>query len=195
MHTALANGATTVDKLLGNAFQIVKHVQENLSAIIALAPLATELQQVVDNLNGVESTLQATLLANGGAEMIGTSEDGISVQDALAARPKLALLAGLTGAAQIGTSEEGTNVQEALDLKASVAALDALTASLATHVPVFATEAQLGDITHAANTTGKFAGKLAFNSTDNKLYIAQGAANVSIWRSADGTSQIDPVLT
>lgn len=42
------------------------------------------------------------------------------------------------------------------------------------------------------NTSGKYAGRLAYNTTDNKLYIATGATDVSTWKVADASATTTP---
>lgn len=202
-----SSGAATVDRVLGNAYAIVKEVQENLTTIAAVALIADDITQVIENLNDVESTLAALLAGTTGAAQIGTAAEG-TVQQALALRPLSTLLAGLTGASLIGTSDAGVDVEEALAarVKTSVLAADAGAAgvgvavawadtveqALGRLIPVFGTDVQLQDITHASNTTGKFIGRFAFCTTDNKLYIAQAASNVGVWRSADGVDELNP---
>ncbi len=206
--SSLATGPGTVDALLGNAYQIVKEVQENLPALIAVSAIAADVQQVIDNLNDVESVLQALLATTAGAAMIGTSEAGIDVEEALAARPKATTLALTTGAASIGTSEAGITVEEALaarptttDLAETTAAAGigsvapsgaTVAAALLGLVPTLVTELHIYDMTHAINTTGKFVGKGVINTDDNKLYIAHAANTVGIWWSADGVDSITP---
>lgn len=55
------------------------------------------------------------------------------------------------------------------------------------------TTANLQSATHAANTTNKFAGKSVINSTDKKLYYADGSAPTDVWISVDGATTINPV--
>ena len=55
------------------------------------------------------------------------------------------------------------------------------------------TTANLQSATHAANTTNKFAGKSVINSTDKKLYYADGSAPTDAWLSVDGATTINPV--
>lgn len=43
------------------------------------------------------------------------------------------------------------------------------------------------------NTTGKYAGKFAWNANDSKLYYATGATATSQWKSIDGVTTITPV--
>jgi len=42
------------------------------------------------------------------------------------------------------------------------------------------------------NTAGKYAGRKAFNTTDNKEYFARGATDVSVWGVADASATITP---
>ena len=55
------------------------------------------------------------------------------------------------------------------------------------------TTANLQNAAHTANTTNKFAGKSVINSTDKKLYYADGSAPTDAWVSADGATTITPV--
>lgn len=81
-------------------------------------------------------------------------------------------------------------VQQNLAMLGQVAdAVPVLEASL---VPTFATAAELGSLAHAVNTTNKFKGKLAVNTTDNKLYYAVLGGAADGWRSADGVTLITP---
>lgn len=47
------SGACSVDKMLGNAYMIVKHVQENLGDVSALAAITDDLAYLVQNLPAV----------------------------------------------------------------------------------------------------------------------------------------------
>lgn len=201
--------AVLVDRVIGNAYNIVKEVQENLAMLTVVSLIAGDITQVIENLNGVQSTLQTLLASTVGAGQVGTSEVGINVQEALEFRPTAVQLAALNAAAGIGTSTVDINVQEALDARPTSVLLaedtgaasigtalawgTSVATALAALVPIFATSVQLQSIAHVSNTATKFAGRLAFNSTDQKLYIAQGAANVSVWRSADGLDELNPV--
>lgn len=203
---SLGCGPTTVDKLLGNAYQIVKEVQENLAPIVAVAAIADDIAQVIANLNDVESTLAAALAANGGAALVGTSLAGINVQEALDARPTSVALADDEGAAAIGTSEAGVTVEEALAARpkstvlAGAGGADLIGSStglsveerLVSLVPAFVSAANLANEAHAVNTTGKFAGRLAKNTGDQKVYMAQGGATNASWLTMDGATEIIP---
>lgn len=57
MHSSLAAGPTTVDRVLGNAYQVVKSVQENLASIIAVAGMSDDIQNVADNLDAAALAL------------------------------------------------------------------------------------------------------------------------------------------
>lgn len=48
------------------------------------------------------------------------------------------------------------------------------------------------DKTAYLNVAGKYTGRLAYNTTDNKLYVASGAADVSAWKVADASATITP---
>lgn len=270
-----ASGAGTVDKVLGNAYQIVKHVQENLVNISAVAGMTDQMQILVDNLQAAEGAILAshtaiilagvanyratfaealtdfvvgdyftsaesgslrlyqrvvaapgyvdqgdvvapvskTLLAgSGGLALLGTSEEGVNAQQAMNARVKATALALGTAAASLGAKDPtgaDSNVQAELDLRVSSETLALLTAAAAIGtqapsganvtaalsglVPVFATTVELETQTHAVNTTGKFKGKAAWNTTSNMLFIAEDGTPQAVWRSADGTSQAIPV--
>lgn len=54
------------------------------------------------------------------------------------------------------------------------------------------TAAQLADIANAVNTTGKAAGAVVFETTNNRLMVATGANANSTWVRADGTNAVTP---
>lgn len=55
-----------------------------------------------------------------------------------------------------------------------------------------ATTTQLTAIGDAINTTGKYAGKMVWNTTTTKPAWASGATAAAVWRSADGTTAHTP---
>lgn len=57
---------------------------------------------------------------------------------------------------------------------------------------VTATAAALGDLTNAINTTGKFAGKQVWDSTNNVPLWAKGATAGAVWIDGAGTTIITP---
>lgn len=57
---------------------------------------------------------------------------------------------------------------------------------------VTATAAALGDLTNAINTTGKFAGKQVWDSTNNVPLWAKGATAGAVWIDGAGTTVITP---
>lgn len=268
---AFGSGAGLVDDVLGNAYLIVKHIYDNMTAISDVAARTDAIDDIKANLDlAAEAVLNQTLAvvlagvtnfratyaeavadfvvgeyftsaesgelrlykrtaggagytdqgdvvapvsraqlaALSGAALIGTSEAEINVEEALAARPKSTLLAGVTGAALIGTSEEGINVQEALDARPTALDLAADTAgaligsdtglganidaALLNLVPSDQTTGNLGSLISLINTTGKFKGKFAWNTTTQKMVMALGAEIADGWVSIDGLSTYTP---
>lgn len=57
---------------------------------------------------------------------------------------------------------------------------------------VTATAAALGDLTNAINTTGKFAGKQVWDSTNNVPLWAKGSTAGAVWIDGAGTTIITP---
>jgi len=268
---AFGSGAGLVDDVLGNAYLIVKHIYDNMTAISDVAARTDAIDDIKANLDlAAEAVLNQTLAvvlagvtnfratyaeavadfvvgeyftsaesgtlrlykrtagdpgytdqgdvvapvsrallaATGGAALIGTSEAEVNVEEALAARPKSILLAGVTGAALIGTDEEGVNVQEALDARPTATDLAAETAgaligsdtgiganidaALLNLVPSDQTTGNLQSLISLINTTGKFKGKLAWNTTTQKMVMALGASVEDGWVSMDGLSTYTP---
>jgi hypothetical protein len=267
---AFGSGAGLVDDVLGNAYLIVKHIYDNMTAISEVAARTDIIDDIKDNLDLAESAVlnqtlsivlagvtnyratfaealidftdgeyfssaesgtlrlykrgpgitytdqgdvvapvsRALLAATTGAALIGTSEAEINVEEALAARPKSTLLAGETGAALIGTDEEGINVQEALDARPTATDLAAETAgaligsdtgigtnvdaALTNLVPTDQTTGNLESLISLINTTGKFKGKFAWNTTTQKMVMALGASVEDGWVSMDGLSTYTP---
>ena len=56
-----------------------------------------------------------------------------------------------------------------------------------------ATAAAIADITNAINTANKVAGKVVYDTTNNRIMIASGAVNNSLWYVADGSAFVTPV--
>ena len=56
-----------------------------------------------------------------------------------------------------------------------------------------ATAAAIADITNAINTADKVAGKVVYDTTNNRIMIASGAVNNSPWYVADGSAFVTPV--
>lgn len=54
------------------------------------------------------------------------------------------------------------------------------------------TTAALGAIANAINTAGKAQGAVVYNSTDNLLYVADGALDSDTWSPSDGGTAITP---
>lgn len=74
----------------------------------------------------------------------------------------------------------------------TVAAAD-LADTLAVPVTLFtATTTNLGDATHAINTTDKFAGKFVMDTTTNILQQAQGADATDDWQPVTGATAVTP---
>ena len=55
-----------------------------------------------------------------------------------------------------------------------------------------ATTANLGDATHAINTTDKFAGKLVLDTTTNILQVATGGDATDTWQPVTGATAVTP---
>jgi hypothetical protein len=55
-----------------------------------------------------------------------------------------------------------------------------------------ASAANIAAIANAVNTTGKFTGKLVWDSTNNRLMRARGAADNSVWDVIDGSASVTP---
>lgn len=56
-----------------------------------------------------------------------------------------------------------------------------------------ATTAQLEDVDDAINTTGKYVGKMVYNTTTGIPVFADSAAAAGVWAEADGTNEHSPV--
>ena len=54
------------------------------------------------------------------------------------------------------------------------------------------TEAALGAIANAINTTGKAQGSIVYTSDTKLIYVAAGATAASLWYLANGTTPITP---
>lgn len=55
-----------------------------------------------------------------------------------------------------------------------------------------ATSANIADKTHELNTTGKFFGRKAYNSSSTKMVIAQGSTATSTWITVDAATTVTP---
>jgi hypothetical protein len=53
--------------------------------------------------------------------------------------------------------------------------------------------ASIADITHDINTISKVAGKVVFDTTNNRLMVASGAAAADPWYVADASASVTPV--
>jgi len=56
-----------------------------------------------------------------------------------------------------------------------------------------ATAAQLASAAHSINTSGKFTGRLVWDSTNNRLARAAGTGTTSAWQYVDASGSITPV--
>lgn len=54
------------------------------------------------------------------------------------------------------------------------------------------TAANIADVTHAVNTTGKRAGRIAYDTTNTRVMIANGALAASTWSVVDGSATVTP---
>lgn len=70
-------------------------------------------------------------------------------------------------------------------------ALTQVTWSLIDTLPVSA--ADILDKTSAVNTSGKYAGLFVWDTTNNRLMRASGAADVDVWWVVDGSTSVTPV--
>jgi hypothetical protein len=50
----------------------------------------------------------------------------------------------------------------------------------------------IADITNAVNTTSKVAGKIVYDTTNNRIMVASGALAASPWYIADGSASVAP---
>jgi hypothetical protein len=194
----LGSGAGLVDQRLGNAYQVVKHVYDNLAAIIALAGKTDGLNVLSDNyammLAGV-TNFRATYAeaisefpigtyftsAQSGQlrlyQIVNTTPYYEDQGDIVAPLTRLAL-AATSGAALVGsTAPQGATVEDALE----------------NAVVAFSTPANMLNKANAINVTKKYLGKLVHNTTDHKLYVALAATDIGGWQSVDGLSIITPV--
>lgn len=65
-----------------------------------------------------------------------------------------------------------------------VAAVKQLKDKLLPVLETTSTTVNLGNSTHAVNTTGKFKGKQVFNETTGILVVAAGPAATDVWKNA-----------
>ncbi|MEM6497824.1 MAG: hypothetical protein AAF709_14005, partial [Pseudomonadota bacterium] len=68
----------------------------------------------------------------------------------------------------------------------------AITESWHEVTPVSYTAAELGDVTNAVNTAGKYVKKRVYNTTDSEFYFAISAAAAGNWKSMEDGSTITP---
>jgi len=54
------------------------------------------------------------------------------------------------------------------------------------------TAAEIIDATNAVNTTGKYVGKVIFDSTNRRLLLADGTLSTSVWYVVDGSATVAP---
>lgn len=54
------------------------------------------------------------------------------------------------------------------------------------------TAAQIENAAHTVNTTGKAAGRLIWDSTNNRVMVATGSAATAVWNALDGSTSITP---
>lgn len=54
------------------------------------------------------------------------------------------------------------------------------------------TTTNINSAAHAINTTGKYLGRLAYNSTTTKIVVAQGSTATSTWISCDAATTYTP---
>jgi parallel beta-helix repeat protein len=54
------------------------------------------------------------------------------------------------------------------------------------------TATQIADKTNDINTKGKYAGRIVYDTTNNRLMVASGTTDVSNWHVADGSASVTP---
>jgi hypothetical protein len=54
------------------------------------------------------------------------------------------------------------------------------------------TAANIAAIASTINTTGKYAGRLVYDTTNHRLMVADGATAASLWYRADGAASVTP---
>lgn len=74
----------------------------------------------------------------------------------------------------------GTNAGDAATARENLGVID------------YETAANLGDVSHAINTTGKFIGKMVWDSTNLRPLWAETAAAAGVWIDGVGATQISP---
>ena len=100
---------------------------------------------------------------------------------------------------------EGSNVLLASNIGSTVQGYDADTAKLDVAQTFTAQQtvssglvlqtisaANIAAIANAVNTTGKVAGKVVYDTTNNRLMVANGSAAANPWYIADGSAFVTP---
>jgi hypothetical protein len=54
------------------------------------------------------------------------------------------------------------------------------------------TSADIAAVANAVNTTGKVAGLMVYDTTNNRIMIASGSAAASAWYVADASASVTP---
>jgi hypothetical protein len=120
-----------------------------------------------------EAAKSAALAAAGGAALIGNTPAGtIAATTVQGAINELDADTAKTGAAQTFTAQQ--TLTSGLVLQ-SVAA------------------ASIAAVANAINTASKVAGKVVFDTTNNRLMVSSGALAASPWYVADGSAFVTPV--
>ncbi len=74
----------------------------------------------------------------------------------------------------------------------SLATINNNFAALNNFVLPLTTTVQLTSKDSTINLLNKAHGKIVFNTTDNKVYVARGSLNTNIWNVVDNSSSITP---
>jgi hypothetical protein len=119
-----------------------------------------------------EAAKSAALAAAGGAALIGNTPAGtIAATTVQGAINELDADTAKTGAAQTFTAQQ--TLTSGLVLQ-SIAAAD------------------IAAVANAVNTTGKVVGKVVYDTTNRRLMIADGTADIDPWYVADGSAFVTP---
>ena len=54
------------------------------------------------------------------------------------------------------------------------------------------TSAQIASVSHTVNTTGKFAGLIVWDRTNNRMMRASGSSAADPWHVIDGSASVTP---